>query len=57
MNNKRRTQNKKISKKQTQVIRCKKKMMPVFADDSCKEILIKDKSISENNCKNCIHSF
>ena len=53
----RRNQNKKIDKKQTQVIRCKKKMMPVFVDDACQDILLKEKSGSENNCKNCIHSF
>ena len=57
MNNKRRTQNKKIDKKQSQVIRCKKKMMPVFVDDTCKDILLKEKSASENNCRNCLHSF
>jgi len=57
MNNKRRTQNKKFDKKQSQVIRCKKKMMPVFVDDTCEDISLKEKSGSENNCKNCLHSF
>jgi len=57
MNNKRRTKNKKITKKQTQVIRCKKKMILVFENDTCQNILTKEKSGSENNCKNCIHSF
>jgi hypothetical protein len=57
MNNRRRTQNKKIEKKQSQVIRCKKKMMPVFENDACQDILIKEKTSSNNNCKNCRHSF
>ncbi len=57
MNNRRRTQNKKIDKKQSQVIRCKKKMMPVFENDACQDISIKEKTSSNNNCKNCLHSF
>ena len=55
MKRKNRSRNKPI--KSNTIIRCKKKMIPVFETDTCKDFVKKPSKETNNICKNCAHSF
>lgn len=58
MNNKRRKKsNKNTENKHKTVIRCKRKMIPVFESDICKDFIKKENLEANKNCGNCKYSF
>jgi hypothetical protein len=57
MNNRRKSNRRMKTNQKKVVIRCKNKMIPVFDRDLCEDFAQNDKSNSDNNCKNCKHSF
>ena len=57
MRNRRRSNKNMKTMQRKVVIRCKTKMVPVFNSDICEDFVQSDKSNSDHNCKNCVHSF
>jgi hypothetical protein len=57
MNNRNRNKRNNQTRKKSKVIRCKTKNQPVFEHEVCTFFSLKDKSITQDNCKNCKNSF
>ena len=58
MNQKRKkSSNNKTAFKKDKITRCRSKMIPVFENDTCEDFIKKEHADSNNNCKNCKHSF
>lgn len=57
--NRKRDQSSKNKKsiKNNKIIRCRKKMIPVFISDTCEDFIKKDRTESGNMCQNCRYSF
>lgn len=57
MNGKRRRSSyNKVEFKNKKIMRCKRKMVPVFQSDNCEQFFKKENT-DNNICKNCQHSF
>jgi len=53
-NNRRRKKNYETPKK---IMRCNYSQRIIWDNEFCKDFIVKQKSLNQENCKNCKHSF